>query len=257
MYILQAATHRSFRRRRSRWRIRFTENFGIKDRELINQIKSKIDQVCPQIVSCDDTLVLAARDAVAVAGGPNIAVTLGRKDSKIARNKTAADVGLPRNNVNLTIAVKVFSTENGINFEETIAILGAHTLGVTHCDGIKERLYVDDPVLPPGSEAEFVKTLKKKCPKDHFDNTTTFNLDPTPNIFDTKYFDNSLEGHGLISFDAEIAIDPRSVDVVVKKFANDKEVFFKAFSSAFVKLTTLGVLTGDQGVVRKACNKLD
>ncbi|KAG8384777.1 hypothetical protein BUALT_Bualt04G0153800 [Buddleja alternifolia] len=233
------------------------KNFGIRKRELIDEIKLKIDTVCPQQVSCADILVLAARDGVAIAGGPTIRIPLGRKDTTVPHSKQEADVGLPRNNVNLTKAIQVFNQEVGITLEEVVAILGAHTLGGTHCDGLKERLYGNDTVVPPRNEAEFVNYLKKTCPKDGPNQfTTTFDLDPTPRSFDNKYYVNILNGRGLISLDAEFARDPRSVNIV-KRFANDQEAFFQVFSSAFAKITTLGVLTGNKGVVRQKCSVLN
>ncbi|KAK4417726.1 Peroxidase 29 [Sesamum alatum] len=232
------------------------KNFGIRKREVIDEIKSKIEAACPQRVSCADILVLAARDAVAIAGGPTISVPLGRRDTAVAHSRQEADVGLPRNEVNLTKALQVFSQEVGITFDETVAILGAHTLGLTHCDCLMERLYQNSTVLPPGSEAEYVKYLTKVCPEGGQGRfTTTLNLDPTPRTFDNKYYVNALNGHGVIALDAEMARDPRSVNLV-KKFASDQDAFFKVFSSAFVKITTLGVLTGDKGVVRKKCSVL-
>ncbi|EYU44693.1 hypothetical protein ABFS82_08G016200 [Erythranthe guttata] len=233
------------------------KNFGIRNRELIDEIKTKIEKVCPQKVSCADTLVLAARDGVAIAGGPTIKVPLGRKDTTTPHTREEADKGLPRNNVDLTKALQVFFQEVGITLEEVVAIIGAHTLGKTHCDGLKERLYLNSTKLPPGNEAEFVKYLKKTCPEggpNQF--TTTLDLDPTPQSFDNKYYVNVLNGHGLISLDAEIARDPRSIDIV-KKFAHDQDAFFKVFSSAFVKISTLAVLTGDKGIVRKKCSVLN
>ncbi|KAI3474847.1 hypothetical protein Pfo_030158 [Paulownia fortunei] len=221
------------------------KNFGIRKREFIDRIKSKIDAVCPQQVSCADILVLAARDGVAISGGPTINVPLGRKDTTVPHSRKEADVGLPRNNVDLTKAAQVFFQEIGITFEETVAILGAHTLGLTHCDGLKERLYVNNTILPPGNEAEFVKYLKKVCPKGGSNQfTTTLQLDPTPQTFDNKYYVNALNGHGLISLDAEIARDPR-------------RGIFQVFSSAFVKISTLGVLTGNKGVIRRNCSVLN
>ncbi|KAL3813762.1 hypothetical protein ACJIZ3_015030 [Penstemon smallii] len=190
------------------------KNFGIRNRELIDKIKSKVEAVCPKQVSCADILVLAARDGVAIAGGPHIKVPLGRKDTKIPHTKQQADVGLPRNNVDLAKAVQVFFKEAGITYEETIAILDNST---------------------------------------RF--TTQFDLDPTPQTFDNKYFANILKGHGVIALDAEIARDPRSIGYV-KKFAHDQEAFFRVFSSGFVRLSTLGVLTGDQGIIREQCNVL-
>lgn len=83
-----------------------------------------MEAACPLQVSCSDVLVLAARDSVAIAGGPKIKVPLGRRDTTIPHTRHEADVGLPRNNVNLTVALRVFATENGINQEEVVALLG-------------------------------------------------------------------------------------------------------------------------------------
>ncbi|KAH6791099.1 hypothetical protein C2S51_006105 [Perilla frutescens var. frutescens] len=213
------------------------KNFGITKRELIDEIKSKVEEVCPQKVSCADILVLAARDGIVISGGPDIRVPLGRKDTTIPHSRQEADVGLPRNNVNLTIALQVFFQEAQIDTEE-------------------ERLYVDNKTLPPGNEAKFVEHLKKTCPiggSNQF--TTTLDLDPTPTVFDNKYYVNVLNGRGLISLDAEFARDSRTFEIV-KKFARNKHAFFKAFSSAFLKLSAIGVLTGDQGIVRNKCSVL-
>ena len=48
--------------------------------------------------------------------------------------------------------------------------------------------------------------------------------------------------------------DPRTAQIV-KHFASDRDDFFRAFSSAFIKLSTSGSL--NQGVIRKRCNVLD
>lgn len=247
---------------------------------MIDQIKAKVDGACPRQVSCADILVLAARDGVAIAGGPEIKVPLGRKDTKSPHTRQEASVGLPRNNVNLTRALQVFATENGITQEEVVAILGkkkkrklstyktykcidarinvlfagAHTLGVTHCDGLMDRLYSNETVQLPPNEEVYVRYLKNTCPQDGTGQfTTTLNLDPTPNRFDNKYFAKVLIGQGIIRLDAEFARDPDS-KAIVQKFAKDQNAFFHTFSSAFNKLTTLSVLTGNEGKIRKTCS---
>lgn len=230
------------------------KNFGVRRRELVDQIKAKVEVACPGKVSCADVLALAARDAVFVTGGPHIALPLGRRDTTTIYTRHQADVGLPRNNVNLTIALRVFASENGITPKEVVALLGSHTIGTTHCDGIHDRLYDGTAITPPGFETKFVNHLKRQCPEDESNRfEKEFPLDPTFTKFDTAYFKNVLAGRGLITLDAEIARDPRTRRTT-KKFARNRAAFFKAFSSGFLKFSSLNVLTGNNGTIRKVCS---
>ncbi|KAL4609751.1 hypothetical protein ACB092_08G004000 [Castanea dentata] len=49
--------------------------------DVIGIIKSELEEACPGVVSCADILVLAARDSVALAGGPFYPLCTGRRDS--------------------------------------------------------------------------------------------------------------------------------------------------------------------------------
>ncbi|KAH7429370.1 hypothetical protein KP509_09G044300 [Ceratopteris richardii] len=62
--------------------------------EVVDAIKAALEQECPGIVSCADILALAARDSVAVSGGPSYPVQLGRRDSLTA-NRELANKNLP------------------------------------------------------------------------------------------------------------------------------------------------------------------
>lgn len=98
------------------------KNFGIKHRESIEKIKLIVEALCPGQVSCADILALAAREAVAYAGGPHILIPLGRKDSTTSSN-LRADASLPSASVGVDGALGVFMAM-GMNVEETVAILG-------------------------------------------------------------------------------------------------------------------------------------
>lgn len=103
-------------------------------------------------------------------------------------------------------------------------------------------------------EPKFETYLKLICPKGALTSKLSFVLnDPTSFTFDNKYYTNAIQGHGVLRIDAEMTMDPRTSHIV-KHFADDQEAFFRAFSSAFLKLSNSGVLTGNQGVVRKSCN---
>ncbi|KAL6186071.1 hypothetical protein ACLB2K_042193 [Fragaria x ananassa] len=231
-------------------------NFGVRKRETIGFLKALVEAECPQQVSCADILVMAAREAVHFSGGPEIKVPLGRRDSIVSPSTKLADSSLPAANIGVDGALQVFS-KHGMTVEESVAILGAHTLGVTHCLNVLNRLNEAGEgqtkgAITPGFEA----FLRLNCPQGSSASNLTFVLnDPTAAAFDNHYYKNAFGGHGVLQVDAEMVMDPRTAPVV-QLFADNEAYFFEAFSSAFVKLSRSGVLTGDQGVVRKTCNAI-
>ncbi|XP_011100754.1 peroxidase 29 [Sesamum indicum] len=216
-----------------------SKNFGIRKRNSISLIKSIVEAVCPGQVSCADILVLSAREGVALSGGPGISVPLGRRDSSNPPDFRLADTLIPPADIGVDGVLQLFS-ENGMTVEETVAILGAHTLGITHCLSLESRTNATNPA--------FANTLKMSCrlPLGFVQN------DLTPLLFDNHYFVNSMSGGGVLRIDAEMALDSRT-RALVHKFADDEEAFFRAFSSAFVKLSSSNVLTGNEGVIRSNC----
>ncbi|KAM0962561.1 hypothetical protein ACFX13_022088 [Malus domestica] len=233
------------------------KNFGIRKRESINILKSMVELQCPQQVSCADILVLAAREAVVVSGGPQIKVALGRRDSPFAPSYKLADSLLPSPTIGVDGMLQLFA-KKGMTVEESVAIMGAHTLGVTHCLNILNRLnQADEGGQVQGMTPGFEAFLRLNCPQGSLTSNTSFVLnDPTTLTFDNHYYNNVIGGHGVLRIDAEMVMDPRTA-MVVERFAANQDDFFQAFSSAFVKLSNSGVLTGNQGVVRKSCNAID
>ncbi|KAL3812266.1 hypothetical protein ACJIZ3_013534 [Penstemon smallii] len=225
------------------------KNFGIRKRELINNIKSNVEAICPQKVSCSDILVMAAREAVALSGGPRISVPLGRRDSNKAPDFKLADALLPSADFGVDSMLHLFS-KKGLTVEESVAILGAHTLGITHCTNLQSRLYNSNN---KATNLVHENILRMICPVGSSETTFVPN-DLTSLLFDNHYFINTLRGHGVLKIDAEMPLDPRT-GPYVKTFGDDQEAFFKAFSSAFVKISNSDVLIGNQGVIRRRCNE--
>ncbi|PRQ39457.1 putative peroxidase [Rosa chinensis] len=231
-------------------------NFGVRKRETIGILKTMVEAECPKQVSCTDILVLAAREAVAMSGGPEIKVPLGRRDSIVAPSSKLADSLLSAANIGVDGTLHVFA-KFGMTIEESVAILGAHTLGVTHCSNVLNRLNEAEDghikgTITPGFEA----FLRLNCPQGSLASNLTFVLnDPTTATFDNHYYSNAIGGHGVLRVDAEMVMDPRTAPAV-QQFAENEDYFFEAFSSAFVKLSSSGVLIGDQGVVRESCNAI-
>ncbi|TKY53986.1 Peroxidase 29 [Spatholobus suberectus] len=230
-----------------------SKNFGIRKREKISHIKSILEGECPGQVSCADIIVLAAKESVSFSGGPQIEIPLGRKDSRTCSFQEA-DAKLPSPTIAVDEFISIFMSK-GMSIEESVSILGAHTLGVGHCLNIVGRLY--DPRVGDTMDFEFEASLRLACPTDiPLTNLTFVPNDMTPVIFDNQYYRDIIMGRGLFGIDSSISIDPRTAPIVMR-FAMDRNYFFKAFSSAFVKLSSTNVLTDVQGDVRRQCNQVN
>ncbi|XP_040991418.1 peroxidase 29 [Juglans microcarpa x Juglans regia] len=232
------------------------KNFGIRRREIISMLKTMVEAACPKQVSCADILVLAAREAVAISGGPQIKIPLGRRDSSVPPSYELADALIPPATAGVDNMLHIF-TSKGMTTKESVAIMGAHTLGVTHCLNILERLYDHEGDKDQGMEPRFEAFLKLYCPKGSLTSNSSFVLnDPTTLMFDNQYYMNAMEGRGLLRIDAEMVMNTQTARIM-ERFATDQDAFFRAFSTAFVKLSTSGVLIEDQGVIRESCNVID
>ncbi|GFZ09088.1 peroxidase family protein [Actinidia rufa] len=211
-----------------------------------------VEAVCPKKVSCADILILAAREAVAVSGGPQVIVPLGRRDSSSPPSYKLADSLLPPANLGVDGVLHIFANK-GMSIEESVAIVGAHTLGVTHCHNLPSH-HLSNTQVPMDPALDLMLSLG--CPLGPRSQNTSFVFnDPTAFIFDNVYYANAMSGHGILRIDSELPLDPRT-GPFVKHFASDQDGFFRAFSSAFVKLSSFGVLTGNEGVIRASCDKI-
>lgn len=101
-----------------------SKNFGVRKRESIGFIKLLVEAQCPGAVSCADILVMAARDAVALSGGPWIKVPFGRRDSARAPSYKLADASLPPANIGVNELLQIF-THKGMTIKEAVAIIGS------------------------------------------------------------------------------------------------------------------------------------
>ncbi|GAB2298911.1 hypothetical protein Dimus_032988 [Dionaea muscipula] len=228
-------------------------NFGIRKREQIGEIKSTLEVLCPGQVSCADIIALAAREAVAFAGGPRIQIPLGRKDSNTS-SRLLADALLPSPRTRIDQFLHIFTTK-AMKLEESVAILGAHTLGTGHCINIVDRLYNPDPLDRMDFKYEFY--LRLQCPTETpLTNLTSVPNDATPTLFDNQYYWGITFGKGLFGIDSYLSTDPRTAPIVAR-FRLDPAYFFQTFSSAFVKLSSANVLTGSSGEVRLNCNQVN
>ncbi|XP_066353061.1 putative L-ascorbate peroxidase 6 isoform X3 [Miscanthus floridulus] len=99
------------------------ENTGLnRSIKILRKAKEGIDNV--QKVSWADLIVVAGAEAVALCGGPEIPVRLGRLDSS-----TADPTGkLPEETLDAT-SLKTLFSKKGFSAQEMVVLSGAHTIG--------------------------------------------------------------------------------------------------------------------------------
>uniref|UniRef100_A0A7N1A8N8 Peroxidase n=1 Tax=Kalanchoe fedtschenkoi TaxID=63787 RepID=A0A7N1A8N8_KALFE len=225
-------------------------SFGMRNFKYVSKIKAAVEKECPSTVSCADIVALSARDAIVMLGGPRVEMKTGRRDSTQSY-LSLVDQFIPDHNVSTSTVLSVFQTA-GLTIEESVAILGAHSVGRVHCKNLVQRLYPTvDPTLAPDHAAY----LKGRCPTPNpdpngvlysrFDRTT-------PMILDNNYYKNVLKHHGLLGIDQGLASDPRTLPYV-QKFAADNGYFRDTFAKAILKLSENNPLTGVEGEIRKDC----
>ncbi|KAJ7565416.1 hypothetical protein O6H91_02G059500 [Diphasiastrum complanatum] len=223
--------------------------------EIIDTAKAQLEARCPGMVSCADILAFAARDSVFLLKGPFWQILSGRRDSNISR---VSDVNLPGPSFNFQQLTQSFAAK-GLSQDEMITLSGAHTIGQSLCSFFINRLYsfnsttAQDPSLDPVYAAK----LKTLCSQNNPDPNAVVPLDPiSPNDFDNSYFVNVLQGRALFTSDQALATDTAAIATVQGNSQNPSPWIVK-FPQAMIKMSEIGVLTGQQGEIRKNCRVIN
>ncbi|GJZ91281.1 ribonuclease H-like domain, reverse transcriptase, RNA-dependent DNA polymerase, partial [Tanacetum coccineum] len=130
---------------------------------------------------------------------------------------------------------------------------GGHTVGVSHCPVIVNRLYNftgkgdSDPSLDP----KYIPQLKSICSPT--DTTIALAMDRTPRSFDEDYYTVVLRKRGLFQSDAALLNDKQTSAYVKLQSKSFGYTFFNDFSKSMVKMGKIGVLTGSAGEIRRTC----
>ncbi|KAK7270811.1 hypothetical protein RJT34_26253 [Clitoria ternatea] len=228
-------------------------NLSVHSFYVIDEAKSKLEKACPHTVSCADIIAIAARDVVALSGGPSWDVLKGRKDGRIS--KASETVNLPAPTLNVSQLIQSFA-KRGLGVKDMVTLSGGHTLGFSHCSSFQARLhnfsFLHD--IDPTLNTQFALNLKKICPKPNTNANTNFSagqfLDSTASVFDNDYYRQLLAGKGLFSSDQSLVGDHRT-RWIVEAFAKDQSLFFTEFVASMLKLGNVGV--SENGEVRLNC----
>nr|XP_043617755.1 peroxidase 9-like [Erigeron canadensis] len=222
--------------------------------EVVDEIKSKLEEACPETVSCADILALAARGSTVLSGGPNWELPLGRRDATQA-SLNGANSNLPPPNSTIQNLITFFRRQ-GLDEVDLVSLSGAHTLGMARCTAFKQRLYNQDGNNLPDStlEINYYNDLKSVCPKTGGDN----NISPldfsSPAKFDNTYYKLIMWGKGLLTSDQVLLTgNLEETMFLVKAFAEDDALFFDQFARSMVKMGNISPLVGNNGEVRKNC----
>ncbi|URE15699.1 peroxidase [Musa troglodytarum] len=204
-------------------------NLSVRGYDLIDQAKTQLERACPGVVSCADIIAIATRDAVVLVH---------------------ASKNLPGASLNASQAIAAFRAK-GLSASYTVLLLGAHTVGITHCSFIRNRLYNYN-----GTDPAFVAMLRKRCPQTSAVDNSVFLDNGTPSTVDNSYYKQLLAKRGVLKVDQNLAMDA-ATNGTVKSLASGSLSFPSLFGNAMVKMGSIQVLTGAQGQIRKSCRAVN
>ncbi|KAF3969436.1 hypothetical protein ACB098_01G121900 [Castanea mollissima] len=213
---------------------------------VIDNAKKAVEALCPGVVSCADILALAARDAVALSGGPTWQVPKGRKDG---RTSTANDTRqLPFPTFNISQLQQSFS-QRGLSLEDLVALSGGHTLGFAHCSSFQNRIHNFNASLDidPSLQPSFAASLRSICPANNKVKNAGTTLDSTTTTFDNAYYKLLLQGKSIFSSDQALLTTPKT-KALVSKFASSQQKFDEAFVKSMIKMSSITTSTGGQEI---------
>ncbi|KAJ7979040.1 Peroxidase [Quillaja saponaria] len=225
--------------------------------EVIDTIKSSVESACNGVVSCSDILAIAARDSVLLSGGPTWKVLLGRRDGLVA-NQTLSNSALPSPFDTLDVIISKFANV-GLNITDVVSLSGAHTIGQAKCATFSNRLFNFSGTGAPDStlETNTATNLQNLCPVNGDDNKTTFLDQNSADLFDNHYFQNLLNGKGILSSDQILFSSDEAVNtttkVLVQQYSINSGLFFGNFVNSMIKMGNISPVTGSNGEIRKNC----
>ncbi|KAG2700388.1 hypothetical protein I3760_07G228100 [Carya illinoinensis] len=240
---------------------------------VIDSAKRVLEIFCPETVSCADIVVLAARDAVEMAGGPVIRIPTGRRDGMVSAASNVRP-NIVDTSFSVDEMINLFSSK-GMSLDDLVTLsgaksfglvhienwmqirLGAHTIGTAHCSAFSDRFQKDSKgklsLIDTSLNSTYADELIKQCPADSSPSVLVNNDPYTSFMFDNQYYRNLLSHRGLFQSDSVLFNDERTRKQV-EDFANDQVGFFESWGQSFFKLTSTGVKTGDEGEIRRSCS---
>ncbi|GJN10848.1 hypothetical protein PR202_ga28981 [Eleusine coracana subsp. coracana] len=206
--------------------------------DVVDAAKAALESSCPGVVSCADALALATRDAVSFQfGRPLWAVATGRRDSRAA-SRAADGLNVPHPDFDFPRLRAAFAGRN-LSVADLVALSGAHTLGRASCR------FVAAPEL----------RRRLSCP-DAASANMMVPMDPGSEFrFDGGYFAAVKANRAVLLSDAALMQDAKAARLVDE--FRDQGKFVAAFAKSITRMGAIGVLTGNDGDIRRNCRALN
>ncbi|KAF8401572.1 hypothetical protein HHK36_012516 [Tetracentron sinense] len=228
-------------------------NLSLAGFDVIDDVKTQLEKICPGVVSCADIVSLAARDSVSFQFKRSMwEVLTGRRDGNVSLASEALS-NIPSPFLNFTTLEQSFARK-GLTVHDLVILSGAHTIGIGHCNLLSNRLYNftgkgdTDPTL----NSTYAAFLRTKC-QSLSDTTTIVEMDPKSSLsFDSDYYTILKQHMGLFQSDAALLTNKDSSKIVDELL--DSNDFFIKFNKSMNSMGAIGVLTGSSGEIRKKCS---
>lgn len=199
----------------------------------------------------------------------------GRRDGSNSFADIATDE-LPSPYADLSQIIASFKSR-GFDEREMVTLLGAHNIGVIHCNFFKNRLYnfsgTNEP--DPSLDTEFLNVLRSRCNETDAMSTSksayAYHASPSSLIeeqqeitmdsekpvskFGMLYYRSLLHGKGILYADQQL-MEGEKTKYWVHKYASNPSLFHQDFAMAMMKLSDLQVLTMPMGQIRRTCSKV-
>ncbi|KAL3592098.1 hypothetical protein D5086_010738 [Populus alba] len=224
-----------------------------RDKKNGKRVLAKLIRFHPKISEMTETLVLCQLQKAFQSGGPYWFLPLGRRDGLTA-SESDANEQLPGFSEPLENITAKF-TSKGLELKDVVVLSGAHTIGFAQCFTFKSRLFdfggsgEPDPLL----DTSLLTSLQSTCPNQDDSDTKLAPLDSASSSkFDNLYYKLLLNNSGLLQSDQALMGDNTTASVVLN-YSKFPYLFFKDFGASMVKMANIGVLTGQNGEIRKQC----
>ncbi|KAL5224950.1 hypothetical protein ABZP36_011589 [Zizania latifolia] len=189
-----------------------------------------------------------------MCGGARYEVQLGRRDGTVSQAYMAAQ--LPGPDVDIPTAIDMFA-KKGLNSFDMAILMGAHTVGVTHCSLVKHRLHDFNGTGKPDPSMDplYVWILTTfACPSGQtFDNIVYLDDPSSILTVDRSYYSQILKRRGVLDVDQKLGDNGATAWMV--QFLGTTDFFPSMFGYALNKLAAVDVKTGAAGEIRTNCRR--